>query len=373
RFSPIGSEECLATDEHSVVSDGSDADSATYNVNSPRRARIVRPVASKSSNLNYSLAKNKYTAKQTRTSALRASRSRSVETHLSEDTIISHNKGTDRHMYSNDGNKYIDYMVNNANFAFIDDNNASKRAKPRLDTSAKNREHNNKSLLTSVRSKLSASLSSHALGASNASLSSNSSNGLTPSCASFSRRLEVQSRIASLWKRSKSTATESKSKKMDLSRSISARRSFGKSNKNVDQKGGSLVRSSTYEKLPQSPDEASNVDINHKNNRKQTNDKFNNNYIEKHDLLSHHKSQQNNKTNGNASYLSSKCSAKSSIKSKTNKNCTFIATKHDHNCNDDNNSQEFGQFSADLSRHRCLSHRSLSHHILTPNITYNIY
>ncbi|CAG2109249.1 unnamed protein product, partial [Medioppia subpectinata] len=313
RFSPIGSEECLATDEHSVVSDGSDADSATYNVNSPRRARIVRPVASKSSNdkfesvipFNYSLAKNKYTAKQTRTSALRASRSRSVETHLSEDTIISHNKVTDRHMYSNDGNKYIDYMVHKADFAFTD----YKRAKPRADTSAKNREHNNKSLLTSVRSKLSASLSSHALGASNASLSSNSSNGLTPSCASFSRRLEVQSRIASLWKRSKSTATESKSKKMDLSRSISARRSFGKSKKNVDQKGGSLVRSSTYEKLPQSPDEASN---------------------------------------------------------------TFFATKHDHNCNDDNNSQEFGQFSADVSRHSCLSHRCLSHHILAPNITYKI-
>jgi hypothetical protein len=52
RFSPIGSEGMITpvgADEHSsVVSDDSDPDSrATYNVNSPRRARIVRPVARK--------------------------------------------------------------------------------------------------------------------------------------------------------------------------------------------------------------------------------------------------------------------------------------------------------------------------------------
>jgi hypothetical protein len=94
-------------------------------------------------------------------------------------------------------------------------------------------------------------------------------------------------------------------------------RSFGKSSKTDPNSG--LQRSSTYEKLPQSADEASHADHTSRDHKKQMNDKFNNNYIVKHESSSHQKRQQNDKTNGNSVYLSSK-SAKTWNKLKTNKN-----------------------------------------------------
>ena len=51
RISPIGSEDLLTDDRISVVSDDSDLDTrATYNVNTPRKPQIVRPVVRKVSN-----------------------------------------------------------------------------------------------------------------------------------------------------------------------------------------------------------------------------------------------------------------------------------------------------------------------------------
>ena len=194
---------------------------------SPKEEPNVLPSQPSMSRPPIPFARNKYTAKQTRTSALRASRSRSAETHFDEDIPITREKSSERHSYSVHRSKhYIDYMSESHSTPSF-----TKIQKPvKSDDKQMGNKNKEKSLLSNMRSKLSSSLSSHNLGSSNASLSSNSSNGVTPSCASFSRRLEVQSRIASLWKRSKSSSNEKTSDKNsikdknDLNRSITARR-----------------------------------------------------------------------------------------------------------------------------------------------------
>jgi hypothetical protein len=169
--------------------------------------------------------------KPTRTSALRSQlRSKSAETNFDEDFDFGHQEKTIEPFSCSSRNKASDYMTENS-FERNSDRVRSLKNSSVKEINAKNKE---KSLLSNVKSKLSASLSSHNLGSSNVSLSSSSSNGLSPSCASFSRRLEVQSRIASLWKRSKSSPNEKTEKtektlsknsnKTDLTRSVTARR-----------------------------------------------------------------------------------------------------------------------------------------------------
>ena len=52
RISPIGSEDLLAEEFTSILSDDSDGETpATYNINSPRRPQIVRPVVRKVINI----------------------------------------------------------------------------------------------------------------------------------------------------------------------------------------------------------------------------------------------------------------------------------------------------------------------------------
>ncbi len=172
--------------------------------------------------------KHRCVVKPTRTSALRSQlRSKSAETNFDEDFDFGHQEKTIEPFSSSSRNKASDYMTENS-FERNSDRVRSLKNSSVKEINAKNKE---KSLLSNVKSKLSASLSSHNLGSSNVSLSSSSSNGLSPSCASFSRRLEVQSRIASLWKRSKSSPNEKTEKtlsknsnKTDLTRSVTARR-----------------------------------------------------------------------------------------------------------------------------------------------------
>ena len=187
--------------------------------------------------------RNKYTAKQTRTSALRADRSRSVDTHLSthldDESIQAMSRDQrPRHWSVNRQNgKQKQYNIDIPAESFskssfsIDHQDIHHSYRPQeicVDENLSAAKNRDRSLLYNFKSKLSSSLSSTNLRSSNASLSSNSSTGVTPSCASFSRKLEVQSRIASLWKRSKSSSSDKSHKKSntdsDLSRSISARR-----------------------------------------------------------------------------------------------------------------------------------------------------
>ncbi|XP_054155046.1 adenomatous polyposis coli protein-like [Oppia nitens] len=449
RFSPVGSEDLLDDNTIVVVNnqivcvggvgaddddyDESDRDSrcATYNINSPRRAKIIRPVVRNKSkeavhelplvsapipHTTSSSAKNKYTAKQTRTSALRACRSRSADTHLNEEYFLPHERTSGsgashsfgRHSGSGGGGggggghqQYISYTNESCDSisSMKPPLSASGGHKSSLSSTSDSKSKNKSWFMPnsgsgSIRSKLTTSVSSHTLGSSNASLSSTSSNGMTPSCASFSRRgLEVPSRIASLWKRSKSVSNDSKAdknstKKSDLSRSISARRSFGKSIKTSEHNVTHLVRNSTFEKLPQSADEANNLDSNghkkqpqyHRNHHKHHStttpttvsshhnsdkyDKYNNNYHltdDKHttDLMSTTTTTKHTKhsdqRNGNSLFFMKSLTNKSKSHQKSGQNFVTAAADNNNLINDiKTNNQSSDRVRSSSKSRRCI-------------------
>lgn len=300
RMSPVGSEDFLLDDELNNLSilsaECSDEDSrATYNVSSPGKANIIKPVirpiintvndsikvpkyssvVDSNSSISYyspspprspySRPKNKSNqsmVKGTKTSVMRASRSRSVD--LNETNRLAlykkkiHSSGVNKDR--NIAYKYED-NCNNSNMVHV---NYDPSPNPLF--VHETRERKDKKHPFGAKLRLPTSSSAHNIGASNTSISSSSSsNGMVPTCSSFSKRLEVQSKIAFLWKKGKSTADKmlhnsmqnnnnnNNPKTQDLSRSIVARRSFGKSTKKYYDvavlPSTNLTRSSTYEKL----------------------------------------------------------------------------------------------------------------------------
>jgi len=103
-------------------------------------------------------------------------------------------------------------------------------------------------------------------------------------------------------------------------------RSFGKSSKS----SSSLTRSSTYEKLPQSSEEAKQIDGKHDN------------YNKKYDSQSKHK--QNDKINGNLMYCSAKYNKNNTL---SNNKSHFNTTNN--NLYTDNNKTTTNQLAANHS------------------------